>query len=75
VALAIVGEGALAFLGLSVRPPTPSWGSMINEGRSFLAHDAYISLIPAAAMFLTVLSFNFAGDSLRAFFDVKESSL
>jgi len=75
VALAIVGEGALAFLGLSVRPPTPSWGSMINEGRSFLEHDAYISLIPAAAMFLTVLSFNFAGDSLRAFFDVKESAL
>jgi peptide/nickel transport system permease protein len=48
---------------------------MINEGRSFLEHDAYISLIPAAAMFLTVLSFNFAGDSLRAFFDVKEGAL
>jgi peptide/nickel transport system permease protein len=75
VALAIVGEGALAFLGLSVRAPTPSWGGMINEGRSFLEHDAYISLIPAAAMFLTVLSLNFAGDSLRSFFDVKESAL
>ena len=75
VALAIVGEGALAFLGLSVAAPTPTWGGMINEGRGFLVLDPYISLIPAAAMFLTVLAFNFAGDSLRAFFDVKEGAL
>ena len=48
---------------------------MINEGRGFLQLDPYISLIPAAAMFITVLAFNFAGDSLRAFFDVKEGAL
>jgi peptide/nickel transport system permease protein len=75
VALAITGEGTLAFLGLSVPAPTPTWGGMINEGRSFLELDPYISLIPAAAMFITVLAFNFAGDSLRAFFDVKEGAL
>jgi peptide/nickel transport system permease protein len=75
VALAIVGEGALAFLGLSVPAPTPTWGGMINEGRGFLQLDPYISMIPAAAMFITVLAFNFAGDSLRAFFDVKEGAL
>jgi peptide/nickel transport system permease protein len=75
VALAIVGEGTLAFLGLSVPAPQPTWGGMINEGRTFLEIDPYISLIPAAAMFVTVLAFNFAGDSLRAFFDVKEGAL
>jgi peptide/nickel transport system permease protein len=75
VALAIAGEGTLAFLGLSVPAPTPTWGGMINEGRSFLELDPYISLVPAAAMFITVLAFNFAGDSLRAFFDVKEAKL
>jgi peptide/nickel transport system permease protein len=75
VALAIVGEGALAFLGLSVPAPTPTWGGMINEGRGFLQLDPWISMIPAAAMFITVLAFNFAGDSLRSFFDVKEGAL
>jgi peptide/nickel transport system permease protein len=75
VALAIVGEGALAFLGLSVPAPTPTWGGMINEGRGFLQLDPWISMIPAAAMFITVLAFNFAGDGLRSFFDVKEGAL
>ena len=75
VALAIVGEGALAFLGLSVRAPTPSWGGMINEGRSLLNRSPEVSLIPALVMFVTVLAFNFAGDSLRAYFDVREGAL
>lgn len=75
VAVAIVAEGGLAFLGLSVRPPTPSWGSMINEGRTYLQQAPQISLIPAAVMFLTVLAFNFVGDSLRARFDVRQGAL
>ena len=75
VAVAIVAEGALAFLGLSVVPPTPTWGGMINEGRQVLEEAPHVSLIPAAVMFLTVLSLNFAGDRMRAFFDVKESAL
>jgi peptide/nickel transport system permease protein len=75
VAVAIVAEGGLAFLGLSVRPPTPSWGGMINEGRTILSHSAWVSLIPAAVMFVTVLAFNFAGDSLRARFDPRAGAL
>lgn len=75
VAVAIVAEGGLAFLGLSVRPPTPSWGGMINEGRTYLQQSPQISLIPAAVMFLTVLAFNFVGDSLRARFDVRQGAL
>jgi len=75
VAVAIVGEGALAFLGLSVRAPTASWGGMINEGRTQLQSHAQVSLIPAAVMFVTVLAFNFTGDALRRLFDVRESAL
>jgi len=75
VAVAIVAEGGLAFLGLSVKAPTPSWGGMINEGRTLLNQSPQVSLIPAAVMFVTVLAFNFAGDSLRSYFDVREGAL
>lgn len=75
VAVAIVAEGGLAFLGLSVAPPTPTWGGMINDGRAQLATYPYMSLLPCLIMFLTVLSLNLAGDRLREFFDVKEGAL
>jgi peptide/nickel transport system permease protein len=75
IAIAIVAEGGLAFLGLSVSPPQATWGSMINEGRNFLATNPMISLIPCAVMFLTVLSLNLAGDRVREYFDVKEGGL
>lgn len=75
VAVAIVAEGGLAFLGLSVPPPTPSWGSMINEGRDKLDAAPFISLIPAFVMFLTVLAFNLIGDRFRASVDVREGAL
>jgi peptide/nickel transport system permease protein len=75
VAVAIVAEGGLAFLGLSVPPPTPTWGGMINDGRQALETDPYISLIPCAVMFLTVLALNLAGDRFREYFDVKEGGL
>lgn len=61
----IVAEGSLSFLGVGVPPPTPSWGGMIAEGRESLERVPHASLIPAAAMFLTVLSLNLLGDSLR----------
>lgn len=60
----IVAEGSLSFLGVGVPPPTPSWGSMIAEGRESLERVPHISMIPAIAMFLTVLSLNLLGDSL-----------
>lgn len=75
VALVIVLEGSLAFLGLSVKQPTPTWGSMIAEGKRYLTTNPMIAAIPSAVMFLTVLAFNFVGDSLRSLFDVRESGL
>lgn len=70
----IVLEGTLAFLGLSVKLPTPSWGNMINEGTSngLLGTNPYIMLWPALAMFLLLLSINLIGDRLRQKFDVRE---
>ena len=61
----IVAEGSLSFLGVGVPPPTPSWGSMIAEGREALERVPHVALIPAAVMFLTVLSLNLLGDTLR----------
>lgn len=76
VATAIVAEGALSFLGLSVPSPQPSWGGMINKGREHLEETPHISVLPAIVMFLTVLSFNLVGDTLRRrFADVRESAL
>ncbi len=76
VAFAIVIEGALSFLGLSVPAPTPSWGGMIAEGRETLGETPHISFIPATVMFLTVLSFNLVGDTLRSrLADLRESAL
>ncbi len=69
VAVVIIAEGALSFLGLSVPAPTPSWGGMIAEGKEVLAESPHVSLIPAAVMFLTVLSFNLLGDRIRELAD------
>ena len=71
----IVVEGAVAFLGLSVPPPTPTWGDMINKGRTDLDVAAHISLFPAVTMFLTVLALNFVGDKLQERFESRESVL
>ena len=66
VALMIVVEGALGFLGLGVAPPAPSWGGMIAEGRAQLEDAPQVCLVPAAALFVTVLSLNVLGESRRA---------
>ncbi len=71
----IVVEGALAFLGLSVQPPTPSWGAMINEGRQDLTQVTHQVFFPSMFLIITVLSINVLGDSLRKRFDIKESAL
>jgi peptide/nickel transport system permease protein len=75
VAVSIVAEGGLSFLGLSVRPPTPTWGNMIAEGEANISTYPLIALWPSIAMFLTVLALNVAGDRLRGRFDVKEGGL
>src|SRR5438477_2666595 len=75
VAVTIVVEGALSFLGLGVPPPISSWGSMIGEGRESLEVAPRLAFIPAIAMFLTVLSFNLIGDTLRALTDPRQGAL
>ena len=75
VAVTIVVEGALSFLGLGVPPPAPSWGSMIGEGRESLETAPRIAFLPAAAMFLTVLAFNVVGDTLRVVTDPRQAAL
>jgi peptide/nickel transport system permease protein len=62
---AITGEGGLSFLGLGAQPPTPSWGSMLNEGRQFILVAPHLTAFPGLAIMLTVLGLNLAGDGLR----------
>ena len=61
----IVLEAGLSFLGLGVQPPTPSWGTMVADGRDNLFGAWWISTFPGLAIVLVVLSFNIAGDGLR----------
>src|SRR6266404_5788823 len=75
VAVTIVVEGALSFLGLGVPPPSPSWGSMIGEGRESLDIAPWLAFLPALFMFLSVLAFNIVGDTLRALTDPRPGAL
>ncbi|HEY5061528.1 MAG TPA: ABC transporter permease [Gemmatimonadaceae bacterium] len=67
VAGAIMAESSLSFLGLGVQPPTPSWGSMIADGRDLyqLRHAPWTSVFPGLAIGSAVLGFNLLGDALR----------
>jgi len=62
---AIIAEASLSFLGLGVQPPTPSWGTMLDAGRSHLFDAPHLTIVPGVAIALLVLGFNFAGDALR----------
>ena len=62
---AILIESALSYLGVGVQPPSPSWGTILNEGKEFLALAPWVSLFPGAAIVLAVLAFNIIGDGLR----------
>jgi peptide/nickel transport system permease protein len=66
---AIIAEASLSFLGLGVQPPTPSWGTMLDAGRSHLVDAPHLTIFPGLAIALLVLGFNFAGDALRDRFD------
>jgi peptide/nickel transport system permease protein len=66
---AILIEASLSYLGLSAQPPTPSWGNMLNEGRTYLETAPWISVFPGIAIMLTVLAFNLMGDGLRDILD------
>jgi peptide/nickel transport system permease protein len=61
----IVLEAGLSFLGLGVQSPTPSWGTMVNDGRDHLTSEWWLSTVPGLAIVFTVLAFNVVGDGLR----------
>jgi peptide/nickel transport system permease protein len=61
----IIAEASLSFLGLGVQPPTPSWGTMLDAGRSHLFDAPHLTVFPGLAIALLVLGFNFVGDALR----------
>lgn len=65
MALAILLEAALSFLGLGVPPPLPSWGLMIAEGKDYMFFSPWVIMVPGLALFVLVLGINLLGDGLR----------
>ncbi len=66
---AIITEASLSFLGLGVMPPTPTWGNIISEGKSYLQDTPWISIFSGISIVLVVMAFNFVGDAVRDAFD------
>ena len=65
LSLAVVGEAALAYLGLSAQPPAPSWGRMLAQAQTLYADAPWLALFPGGAIVLTVLGFSLLGEGLR----------
>ncbi len=65
ISFAILDESVLSFLGLGAQPPTPEWGSMINDAQVYLSSDPWMTIGPALAIIIVVLSLNLFGDALR----------
>ncbi|WP_281194213.1 ABC transporter permease [Halorubrum sp. F4] len=72
VARAMLAEATLSFLGLGVKPSTPTWGSLLGQGRDFITQAWWISILPGVLIMITVLGINLFGDALRDAFDVRE---
>ncbi|GAB3870436.1 ABC transporter permease [Kibdelosporangium lantanae] len=70
-AIAVLSEAALSFLGFGTRPPTPSWGRMLQESQELLAVQPRLALVPGVAIAIAVLGFNLLGDGLRDRLDPK----
>ncbi|HUJ75287.1 MAG TPA: ABC transporter permease [bacterium] len=75
VGVAILAEASLGFLGLSVTPPTPSWGGMIATERGSLTQAPHVVFVPALFLFLTVLAMNVIGERIRRMFDIKNQAV
>ena len=71
---AVLAEAALSFLGLGIRPPFPSWGSMLSEARDQITTAPWLSVFPGLAIFSTVLGLNLLGDGLRDILDPQSTS-
>ncbi len=65
----ILVEASLSFLGLGVRPPTPTWGGMVADGRNYIVTAWWVTVFPGSAIFVTVLAINLVGDWLREALD------
>ena len=65
----ILTEAILSYLGAGIPPPTPAWGAMVNDGRSYIQDAWWISFFPGMCIFLVVMSLNFLGDWMRDRFD------
>jgi peptide/nickel transport system permease protein len=70
---AIIAEASLSFLGLGVQPPTPSWGTMLDAGRSHLFDAPHLTIFPGLAIAVVVLGFTFAGEALRDHLDPRSA--
>lgn len=73
MAVTIITESSLSFLGLGVSPMTPTWGSLLNSGRQYLIEAPHLSLFPGLFIMLLVLGFNLLGDGLRDILDPKSA--
>ena len=71
IAMAIIAELSLSFLGLGQQPPAPSWGSMLNAAQRFLGQAPWMAIFPGLSIFVVVLAFNLLGDGLRDALDPK----
>ena len=71
LATLVVAEAALSFLGLDFPPPTPTWGNMLADGRTYLATSWWVATLPGVALTITVLSVNLVGDWIRDALDPK----
>lgn len=69
IGAAVLAEAALSFLGLGIRPPFPSWGSMLTDARELIVIAPWAAVFPGLAIFFTVLGFNLLGDGLRDLLD------
>lgn len=72
ISAAILAEAGLSFLGLGVKPSTPTWGLILSDARTFVSRAWWLAVFPGMAITLTVLSINFLGDALRDMLDVRE---
>jgi peptide/nickel transport system permease protein len=70
IPIAIIAEASLSFLGLGVKPSTPTWGLLMAQGRDFITQAWWISVIPGVALMICVFAFNLVGDGLRDAFDI-----
>lgn len=75
VAVLLVAEGGLAFLGYSIELPTPTWGRLIAENRQRIQDGWWATIMPCIMLFLTVLAFNVVGDRFARRFDIREAAL